>query len=424
MQIDILVLNYNGRHLLSRCLPSVVEAAAASMHRCRVGVIDNASADGSVDWLGEHFPQVKVFSQPNRGLCSFNLVVAQLDSPVVILLNNDVRLARDAVDSWVAPLVEGGGTEQTGCWMTAPRCYGREGQYEGTKTAVRWRWGLVQASAFLGDLPFRVEEASETASAGAALAVDRAVFCRLGGFDPLYLPGRLEDLDLAFRAFLAGYHARYVPEAVVWHEGMGTFGPVFGQKGCQHLALRNTLLFQWKNLRTWPNLLRHAGGLFLRLAADMVRAPFVKAEDRWEFWRAFWAALGRLTQLRPGRRSADGPIPGGAVRETSAPIPKGSLSGQAFRRQREREFFCRFAPERLAQAGLETAPISLRQTPSKTTPFPPDGDGKGPGRSWQGFPNTLSACHRNARDETGRTNQDHPEISKHLFHAANALSGS
>ena len=351
MQVDILVLNYNGRGLLAECLPSVLAAAGASRHECRVAVIDNDSQDGSVVWLREHFPEVRIFCCPNRGLCSLNDVLARLESPVAILLNNDVRLAQEAIDPWIAPLLEEGGAARSGCWMTAPRCYGWDGQYEGGKTAVRWRWGLVQASGLIDGLETAAGRASETASAGSALAVDRDVFCRLGGFDPLYLPGRLEDLDLAFRPYLAGYHARYVPEAVVWHLGMGTFGPVFGQKRCRHLDLRNTLLFQWKNLRGRGAIVRQISGLAARLGADSLRAPFCQAENRWEFARALVAALGRLPLLRRSCRSEYGDGPLEALWRSGPSAQSRGLSWRQFRRCREQEFFRRFAPEAIAQAG-------------------------------------------------------------------------
>ena len=119
----------------------------------------------------------------------------------------------------------------------------------------------------------QLDQPGLTASAGAALAVDRRKFMALGGFDPLYLPGRLEDLDFAYRGYLSGYHARYVPASVVYHLGMASFAAAFGRAGCDHLALRNTLLFQWKNLRHPLHLGRQLLGLPLRLLADACRAP-------------------------------------------------------------------------------------------------------------------------------------------------------
>lgn len=338
MCVHLLVLNYNGRGLLEACLPSVLEAAARSRHRCEVAVIDNASNDDSIGWLEGRFPQVRVIRRPNRGLCSFNDVVPRLEGPVAILLNNDIKLDPGAIDPLVAPLagslakppVDG----ESACFMTAPLCWRFDGgTYEGFKTAVDWRWGLVRATAlFPGHGPV-IRRPGLTASAGAALALHRDRFAELGGFDPLYLPGRLEDLDFAFRGYLAGYHARYVPQSVAYHLGMATFGEVFGPAGCDQLALRNTLLFQWKNLRHPAHVARQLIGLPARLALDLLRAPWTEPGRRWAFVRAVCRALVRLRAARSSRHRSR-TIPG-----------------------REAEFFRRFDPRRVIAHSAAHLPI-------------------------------------------------------------------
>jgi len=359
MSVDLLILNYNGRRLLAECLPSVLRAAEASRHRCRVAVIDNDSTDDSLAYLAEHFPQVRLIRRPNRGLCSFNDVVPRLDAPVAILLNNDVKLDRDCIDPLVAPLLDG--KKGTGpicakhpsgrsgkldlspfsCFMTAPLCWRFDGHtYEGFKTAVSWHWGLVRATALFPGHQAVIARPGQTASAGAVLAVDCRKFAELGGFDPLYLPGRLEDLDLAFRAHQAGYHALYVPQAVAWHLGMATFRKVLGNSGCDQLALRNTLLFQWKNLRHPRHLLRQLLALPLRLLLDLLRAAWLPRHRRWAFARALCAAIARLGQLRWPEYRANGTI------------------------ARQREFFRRFHPRRLGATPGNTQGADIRASES------------------------------------------------------------
>ena len=335
MLVHVLVLNYNGRRLLAECLPSIVEAARASRHRCDVAVVDNDSRDDSAAWLREHFPGIEVRRRPNRGLSSLNDVVAELPGQVAILLNNDVKLQRDAIDPLVGPLVEPD-AGPTPCFMTAPRCYRFDGTtYEGLKAAVLWRYGLVQATAFFDGHEAVIDLPDWTAAAGSVLAVDRRIFAELGGFDPLYLPGRLEDLDFAYRGYLAGYHARYVPESLAYHLGMGTFGEVFGRSGCDHLALRNTLLFQWKNLRHPLHVARQLTGLPARLALDVIRAAWVPRPRRFALVRAMAGALARLPHLR-------------ATRYRAKPNTN-----------RERQFFRRFRAQRMAKSSRFEEPRTL-----------------------------------------------------------------
>jgi GT2 family glycosyltransferase len=154
---------------------------------------------------------------------------------------------------------------------------------------------LVQATALFEGHERTIEQPDWTASAGAAIAVDREKFLELGGFDPLYLPGRLEDLDFCYRGYQRGWHALYVPAAVAFHRGAASFQKVYTPSECERLALRNTLLFQWKNLRHPWHLGRHACGLMARLIWDIFRAPTSPAPPgqrgslgrEWEFFRRF-----------------------------------------------------------------------------------------------------------------------------------------
>jgi len=328
MTIHLVVLNFNGRELLAECLPSLVRAAEMSRHDCEVIVIDNGSDDDSVPFLRSTFAEVRVIERPNRGLCSFNEVLAGLAGPVAVLVNNDIKLADDCIDLLVEPLLEPSGQSsgsQGACFMSAPLCWLFDGKtHEGLQAAVSWRWGLTRTVIDFPGSERSRHLAGHTAAAGPVLAVDRRIFLELDGFDPLYLPGRLEDLDFAFRGYMAGYVARYVPEAVAYHKGQVSFDAAIGPGGSLALALRNTLLFQWKNLRHPWHIARHLLALPARFAFDWLRAPFAKGDQRLAFTRAFLRALARLRQICQHNCR-----------------PRRSL-------EQEREFFRRFDPRVLA----------------------------------------------------------------------------
>lgn len=288
----ILVLNYNGRELLAECLPSVSRAAESSSRDCRVTVVDNSSTDGSLEWLEAVHPSVEIVRRPNLGLVSFNDVLAGMSERVVLLLNNDVKLHPSAVD----PLVDAvEGSEDA--LFAAPQCWTFDGlMYEGMRTRVRSRFGLVQGLCRVPGHERWTGQGGLTASAGPVLAVDRRRFLETGGYDPLYLPGRLEDLDLGFRGWLAGYRGYYVPESMALHRGFGSFGPAFGAEGCDRLAMRNTLLFCWKNLKG-RRLAGHLAWLAVRAAHATVtgRSMFLGALRE---ARAIWKESASLA-IRP-----------------------------------------------------------------------------------------------------------------------------
>lgn len=286
----ILVLNYNGRRLLGECLPSVLEAARCSPIPCGVTVVDNGSTDDSLEVLARDWPEVGVEVEPNRGLATFNVVLERINEPVVLLLNNDVKLAPNSVGPLLAAF-----DHHEDALFSAPACWTFDGlEYEGMRTRVRTRFGMVQGLARVPGHEERVHRPDLTASAGPVLAVDRARFLKLGGYDPIYFPGRIEDLDLGFRGWMAGLRGYYVPDSVAFHRGFGSFGPAFGRAGCDRLAARNTLIFAWKNL-SGPRLATHLAWLPARLA-------FALVARRIEFARALFEALGRLREVIQARR--------------------------------------------------------------------------------------------------------------------------
>lgn len=285
------MLNYNGRALLEECLPSIVEAARRVPAACGVAVVDNDSTDGSREWLAATWPTVEVIRRPNRGLASFNAALAELDEPVVLLLNNDVKLDPDAV----GPLLSVFETHNDALF-SAPLCWTFDGEtYEGMRTRVRSRFGLIQGMSRVPGHETLVNQADLTAAAGPVLAVDRRWFLEIGGYDPLYFPGRIEDLDLGFRAWMAGGRGYYVPESVAYHKGFGTFVPELGGARCDGLATRNTLFFAWKNLRG-ARLAKHLGWLPVRLLGSLARGQTA-------FARALLEAVGRLGEVLKARRA-------------------------------------------------------------------------------------------------------------------------
>ncbi len=286
----ILILNYNGRALLEECLPSVVVAAALAGVPCPVSVIDNSSTDDSVAYLRDEWPSIRVLHAPNRGLASFNEVLSTLDCPAVLLLNNDVKLDRLAVSPLLDALAR-----QDDALFTAPLCWDFDGKtYEGMRTRVRQRFGLVQGRCRVPGHERHIHQADLTAAAGPVLAVRRDRFLAIGGYDALYHPGRIEDLDLGFQGWMHGFRGYYVPRSIAYHRGFGSFGPAFGARGNDRLALRNTLLFCWKNLQG-ARLASHLAWLPVRLAFDLFRGRLFAA-------RAVWEAIGRLPQALAARR--------------------------------------------------------------------------------------------------------------------------
>ncbi len=294
----ILVLNYNGRGLMEECLPSIVEAAARSRRKVAVTVVDNHSADDSVSFLKECFPTVELYlSQENRILCSYNEALKNTKEPIVILLNNDIKVDPDFVDPLLDPFEKDPDIFSVGC-----KCLGFDGQdYQGEKSIAGFRFGL-----FWTDSRYRGAEADRDVASWTAQvafgAFDRQKFLALGGYDDLYLPGTWEDTDISLQAYRRGWHCQYEPKSVIYHKGQVTFHREFGKKGSSVIAYRNTFLFVWKNFSHGRWFWLHRLFLPLRIADAWVTGNQELVQG---FFRAW--PMKREARIRARQRIQNGP---------------------------------------------------------------------------------------------------------------------
>ncbi len=290
LKVHILILNYNGKDLIEEFFPSVAEAARQSIHSCRASIIDNASSDGSVEYIKKRFPEAAVFEQKqNRILCSYNDVLSGLDDDIVILLNNDIKAELGFVD----PLIEEF-LQDKSLFMAASKVLNASGQPDGANTRAVIKWGVFWASAKYPGYLENVDKKLPTFSAGIG-AFDREKFLELGGYDELYLPGTLEDSDICFRAWKKGWRCVYVPASAIHHMGQVSFHRRFGRRRTRVINFRNVFLFMWKNMSDWPIILEHLIFLPFRLVYALVGGRF-------DFLEGFMRALPLLTAAIGRRR--------------------------------------------------------------------------------------------------------------------------
>ncbi len=271
-KISIYILNYNGAELLVECLPSIIKSLNRSRYPVKLFVIDNKSTDHSLDVLAEKFPEVSILlPHQNRFLCSFNEYVFADDADVVVLMNNDIKVSEDFLN----PLIHAFEIHAD-AFVSSAFCWDFSGKiYEGGLSVLRKKygwWGTLSVD------PRRFNNFPYTASVGACMAFRRDRYVALDGFDDLFLPGTLEDLDLCYRGWKKGWKGYFVPESVIYHKGQASFRQKFGQAKIRELAMRNTFLFIWKNIYDTLLLWSHFFWLGPRLlgALLIVDFPFIR----------------------------------------------------------------------------------------------------------------------------------------------------
>ena len=291
MKVHILILNYDGAELLERYLPSFLVAVGRSSHSCRLSVIDNASSDASRDVVGRFGKKVEwIPLSENRVLCAYNEVARDLDDEVLIFMNNDIEVDPGFIDSLVRPF-----PKEKDVFFVTPRCLSKDGKtYEGNKTRGAVRYGVYWSTALYPGYEKDIEKPGLTLQGGFG-AFDRKKFLALGGYDDLYLPGRLEDADLCFRAYKRGWVCLYEPSSVVYHAGGVSFHKRFGPKKTLAINWRNTFLFMLKNLAGPATFFQFIFWLPAHFIYSLLTA-------RMEFIQGFWAAIPLFTSALERRR--------------------------------------------------------------------------------------------------------------------------
>jgi len=198
---SVVIPNWNGKDLLEKYLPSVIEALAGNPAN-EILVVDNGSTDGSAEFVAAAFPQVKLLALPrNLGFGGgSNAGIRAAANNVVVLLNSDMRVAPD----FLAPLLEGFADSE----VFAVSCQ----IFFADPQRLREETGLTQG--WWQDGGLRVRHRADAGidelfpcfyPGGGSSAFDRAKFLELGGFDPLFEPFYLEDAALGYLAWKRGW---------------------------------------------------------------------------------------------------------------------------------------------------------------------------------------------------------------------------
>lgn len=248
MKIAVVILNWNGLSMLQRFLPSVVEY---SRNEAEVFVADNASTDGSLDWLKAHFPQVhRVVLDRNYGFAEgYNRALMAIEAQYYVLLNSDVAVTHH----WLIPLVEfmDNHPDVAACqpkllsehdhdaFEYAGACGGFIDKY-GYPFCRGRLFNTVERDNGQYDYPMEVFWAT-----GACLMIRSEDYWSVGGFDGRFFAHN-EEIDLCWRLRSRGRKIYCLPESEVYHVGGGTLAK--GNSRKTFLNFRNNLTMLYKNL--------------------------------------------------------------------------------------------------------------------------------------------------------------------------------
>lgn len=245
--IAIVILNWNGKELLSRFIPSVIQFSGDA----QIIVADNGSADDSVAFLEESYPQVRIIeNKKNLGFAGgYNHALKAVEADIYCLLNSDVEVTK----GWLQPVEE--------LFQADPKVGIIQPKIKDLLHPSRFEYaGAAGGYLDLFGYPFcrgRIFQSLEVDqgqyndtreifwATGACMFIRKEVFRELGGFDSDYFAHQ-EEVDLCWRAQNHGYRVYYVGASEVFHLGGSTLSNMNPKK--TYLNFRNSLFSITKNL--------------------------------------------------------------------------------------------------------------------------------------------------------------------------------
>lgn len=206
LQCSVIILNHNGKHFLEKCITSVLRQDFASFE---VILVDNGSDDGSIDFVKNNFPSVRIIALPeNLGYAGGNnLGVEHARGSLIVLLNNDTVVER----GWLQGLVQAVRPDRVAIVSSLIKTEGVPDRYYEKNGTIN----------FLGHNVMRAyEEPTDIFFGGGASLIYKKDLLGIP-FDADYFAYG-EDVYLSLRARFLGYGVKHTNESRVYHYGSGT----------------------------------------------------------------------------------------------------------------------------------------------------------------------------------------------------------
>ena len=247
MKIAIVILNWNGKQLLEKFIPTVLQH---SKNVATIYVIDNASTDRSISILTEKFPDVKIVQNSENGgyARGYNEGLKKIAADYFVLLNSDVEVTYN----WMQPIISLMEADRSiaACQPKILNYNVRdEFEYAGGGGGFIDKWGYPFCrgrvfNSFEKDHGQYDDTREVFWASGACLFIRSNIFLETGGFDEDFF-AHMEEIDLCWRIRNLGYKIYYCADSAIYHVGAGTLSKMNPKKTFYNF--RNNLLLLCKN---------------------------------------------------------------------------------------------------------------------------------------------------------------------------------
>ena len=205
-KISVIIVNYNGKELLQKCLESLFKI---DYNNFEVILVDNNSTDGSMEFVTKNYPKIIVIKlDSNKGFAEPNNIGAKIaKGEYLLFLNNDTITTTNFISEMINVLEKDEKIAICQSLLLKP-----DGNIDSSGDFID-KMGIVYNSKT------KIDEIREVSSArGASMLVRSDIFDKLDGFDQKFFV-TFEDVDLCWRSWILGYRVLIIPTSIVYHEG-------------------------------------------------------------------------------------------------------------------------------------------------------------------------------------------------------------
>ena len=300
---SVIIPHWNGKQHLDDCLNSL---RAQTVDDFEVLLVDNGSSDGSQTYLREQFEWVELIElSENRGFTGACIAGWQQSSgDIVILLNNDTEVDEE----WLSEVLRGFDQHpEVGIVASKMLLFDRRDTLHTAGDFVRVDGTPGNRGVWQGDAGQFEREEYVFSACGGSSAYRRSMLEEIGFLDDDFFFS-CEDVDLGWRAQLAGWKTRYIPTAIVYHKLKASGGGVTAS----YYDGRNFFYLLWKNYplsllrKNWPVVLRGQWRI-TREALQHWRGEAARARLRGQLAGLFGVIkmLPKRRQIQASRRVSD-----------------------------------------------------------------------------------------------------------------------
>lgn len=241
---SVLVLNYNGKQHLQCCLSSLEKQTYRNFETI---LVDNTSQDDSIDFVRENFPYVKIVKNSvNSGTAGgFNFGAKFAQGEYMLFVANDVEVEPNLLEELIKTITTDSSVAI--CSAKMLRFYERDTiDYAGFKLDI---YGFPYIIGHMEKDNGQYDTVRDTIATGTCLLIKRQVFEEIGGFDDEYFTFS-DEMDLCWRAKLAGYRMLINPKAKLYHKAGATLRKS-GRHKLRYISERNIMRMLLKNYSTF-----------------------------------------------------------------------------------------------------------------------------------------------------------------------------